>query len=399
MDRYLLLALLALVACLSAPGTARADLTLPPGFSKITLASGLADPTAMAYAPDGRLFVAEKAGRLRVITAGGSLLSAPVIDISDHVATQGDRGLLGIAVDSAYVSNHYVYLLYTHDTDQANPMAEKTARLTRIEVLPNNALAGPELVLLGTDATVPCPPPSNTSDCIPSSSDSHSIGTVRSDPDGTLWVGSGDGAEYNWTDANSLRALDERSLAGKILHVDRAGRGLPGHQFCPEQTINLDLVCTKLYAKGFRNPFRFHLRPGAGPIVGDVGWGLTEEIDAVGTGKSYGWPCYEGSEQAFNYRDMPECQAQYELPHAPPVYTYPTSTAEARWWPARATPARAIPSPTAAPGSSATTSTAGSGSTTSWAISPSTPTRTCARSRAAGRASTWRRRPRATLPM
>ncbi len=79
-----------------------------------------------------------------------------------------------------------------------------------------------------------CPAPSNTVDCIPSEEDSHSIGTVRSAPDGTLYVGSGDAAAYGRVDPLALRTYDERSLAGKILHVDRNGRGLPGPRVLPD---------------------------------------------------------------------------------------------------------------------------------------------------------------------
>ena len=319
-----LLGACALVVLLSTPGVARADLALPDGFAEITVAKRLADPTALAYAPDGRMFVAEKSGRLRVVRADGVLASTPVIDISDHVASAGDRGLLGIAVDAAFATNRFVYLLYTYDEDPAHPAAEKTSRLTRIEVGPANTVADPETVLLGTTGPAPCPAPANTIDCIPSSSDSHSIGTVRADPDGTLWVGSGDGAQYNFMDPAALRTFDEQSLSGKILHVDRDGNGLLGHHFCPT-VDDLGLVCTKLYAKGFRNPFRFQLRPGSTPVVGDVGWDTSEELDFVEPGRSYGWPCYEGPNHTAHYEELPQCKEQYASDppsQTPPAYHY-----------------------------------------------------------------------------
>ena len=69
------------------------------------------------------------------------------------------------------------------------------------------------------------------------------------------------------------------------MHVDRNGHGLPGHPFCPAEN-DLTKVCTKLYAKGLRNPFRFTLRPAPlGPVVGDVGWETWEEIDLVAARK------------------------------------------------------------------------------------------------------------------
>src|SRR2546426_6860172 len=76
-----------------------AGATLPAGFEEQTLASGLTAPTAVAWAPDGRLFVTEKAGRVRVVAPDGTMQATPLLDISSHVNSWGDRGLLGIAVD------------------------------------------------------------------------------------------------------------------------------------------------------------------------------------------------------------------------------------------------------------------------------------------------------------
>jgi glucose/arabinose dehydrogenase len=320
---FLVLVILSALLCVPASAAA-APLELPDRFSSVPLAEGLNGPTAITYAPDGRLFIAEKSGRLRVVSADGALRATPVLDISDHVANEGDQGLLGLALDTSFATNGLVYLLYTFDADPANPLASKTARLTRIRVLPDNSVenaATPETVLLGSVGPGPCPPPANTVDCIPSDSGSHSIGTVRSDADGTLWVGSGDGSDYNSVTAATLRTYDESSLSGKMLHVDREGRGLPGHAFCPAET-DLGLVCTKLHAKGFRNPFRFYLRPGGSPVAGDVGAGSREELDFVDKGSNYGWPCWEGSIKTPGYRDLSECEAQYELPQTVPAYEY-----------------------------------------------------------------------------
>ena len=129
-------------------------------------------------------------------------------------------------------------------------------------------------------------------------------------------------------DPGALRTFDEQSLSGKIIHVDRQGKGLAGHPFCPEDD-NLSHVCTKVYAMGFRNPFRFQLRPGgAGPVLGDVGWESYEELDLLSPGGSYGWPCYEGATHTPDYSELPKCKALYaENPpsQSPPVHTYPHS--------------------------------------------------------------------------
>lgn len=311
--------LVALVAAPLGVPAARAA-TLPTGFEERTVASGLTAPTAVDWAPDGRMFVAEKAGRVRVVSAAGTLVTTPLLDISAHVHPSGDRGLLGIAVDSNFASNRYLYLLYTYDSDSSHPTGPKTSRLTRVTVNANDT-ASPETVLLGSIGAPPCPAPSNTSDCMPSDGDSHSIGTVRSAPDGTLWLGSGDGSDYGRMDERSLRSQDEQSFAGKLIHVDRNGRGLPGHPFCAADA-DLTHVCTKVWGKGFRNPFRFSLRPSGLPAVGDVGWGSAEEIDLMQPGRNYGWPCYEGRSRT-GFSSFSTCSALYSKEGTSTGATYP----------------------------------------------------------------------------
>jgi PKD repeat protein/glucose/arabinose dehydrogenase len=288
-------------------GTAGA-ISLPAGFEEETLATGLDQPSMVSWAPDGRMFVAERSGRVRVVTAAGQLLATPVIDISDHVNDYWDHGLLGMAVDASFASNHYLYLLYTYDANPLNYTGPKTSRLTRVTVADNNT-ASAETVLLGTSPLQPCPIAANIVDCIPSDGASHSIGSVRSDPtDGTLWVGSGDASDFGGVDTMAFRTYDQTSFAGKIDHIDRNGRGLASHPFCPSDT-DLTHVCTKVHSMGFRNPFRFTLRPGAGPAVGDVGWNSFEEIDLLSSagGKNHGWPCYEANSRTPGYDADTRC--------------------------------------------------------------------------------------------
>ena len=205
------------------------------------------------------------------------------------------------------------------------------SRLERFIITPANQVADRKIVL-GSHGG-PCPPPSNTVDCLPSEGFSHSIGSVRSAPDGTLWVGNGDASSFNNVDPLAYRTYNTQSMAGKIMHIDRDGKGLPSHPFCAADN-ELTHVCTKIWAGGFRNPFRFKLRPGGGLTVGDVGWGTTEEIDllptgAGGGGRLYGWPCYEGNGQTGGYRDREaDCNPEYAKEgtaqaHLGPVYEYP----------------------------------------------------------------------------
>lgn len=319
----------ACAACLSFGAAPALAITLPQGFEDRTVQSGFEGAAAFDYAPDGRIFVAEKPGVLKVITPAGQV--ATVLDISDHVNSNTDRGLLGLAVDSAFEQNGFVFLLYVYEDQPLARDAPKVARLARIRVLPDSTVANPaspETVIVGRVASAPCPAPSNTVDCIPADGRSHVTGTVRAAPDGTLFVGTGDATFQALNTPDPYRPYDEHSYAGKILHVDRNGNGLPGHAFCPGDA-DLTRVCTKVFGKGFRNPFRFTVRPdGESVVVGDVGDATEEEVDVVRAGGNYGWPCYEGNVRAPRHRDSARCQEEYakeatgDGPDAP-VYSYP----------------------------------------------------------------------------
>ena len=253
------------------------------------------------------MLIAQQSGRVRVLLPDGTLAPAPLIDISDRVETSpsyGHRGLLGIAVDADFEANRYVYLLYVRKPDPPVPDgAPASSRLTRVTLAPDGAV-GPETVLIGTDSNGACPPPAGDVDCMPADGAFHAVGTVRAGDDGTLWVGSGDAGVVPPQSSN------EQSYAGKLLHVDRDGRGLPGHRFCPGEA-DLTMVCTRIHAKGFRNPFRFTLRPDGRPLVGDVGESDREEVDVAAAGGDYGWPCYEGTLHTPAFAGLPACQAEY----------------------------------------------------------------------------------------
>jgi hypothetical protein len=239
--------------------------------------------------------------------------------VHDRVHNSADRGLLGIAVDSSFATNGYLYLLYTYDVGRPSNLDDETietvSQLMRVKIGPDNSILE-QKVILGTYTQGACPTtdpaaPSYAVDCIPADSGSHSIGTVRSAPDGTLYLGSGDSSGYGSADPLAFRTYNENSYAGKILHVGRQGNGVAGHPFCPGAALNLN--CSKIWAKGFRNPYRFTLRPGnAGLLVGDVGWNEREEIDLISApGKSYGWPCYEGGQHTPGYDSDSRCSTLY----------------------------------------------------------------------------------------
>jgi glucose/arabinose dehydrogenase/PKD repeat protein len=296
-------------ALLAVPGIAAAA-DYGPDFDEQPIVSGLTLPTTAAWSSDGRMFVAEKSGIVKVLVPGASI-ATPILDLRTEVYDRDDRGLLGLALDTDFEHNGYMYLLYAHDLDPLFPdqQGAAVARLARVHVDNANVVSDSTLLLGSEDGCVSETFPgveyeaANDLDCLPAENPSHSIGTVLSAPDGTLYVGNGDASSFAEYDPLSFRVYREDSFAGKILHVDRDGHGLPGHAFCPSD-IDLTHVCTKLHAKAFRNPFRFKLRADGSLAVGDVGWSSREEIDIIrSAGKNYGWPCYEGITQTAIYKD------------------------------------------------------------------------------------------------
>src|SRR3954471_20370748 len=204
------------IAC--APASA---ITVPAGFTVTPLTGALSGAVSVAWAPDGRMFVASATGGGNIwIFNPGSTTPSALRPVGGNV--------YGIAIDRDFAQNGYMYIARTFG-------GNTTQRLTRVTVKPDNTYvnpSNPETVLLGSQSTLPCPPPSNTNDCIPAASP-HDLNAVLSDPsDGTLWVANGD--ENNLGNPETITDVySEQSFAGKIIHIDRNGNGLPGHPFCP----------------------------------------------------------------------------------------------------------------------------------------------------------------------
>lgn len=270
-------------------------LALPAGFETSVVAGGFIQPTTIAFTPDGRIFVAEKAGTVRVIK-NGVLLPTPLISLSD-VNSYGDRGLIGMAVDPNFSSNGYIYLSYTFENTPGTAFSGiKTARVVRVTVQGDTAEESSKVILIGSiggNATTPsCENFAVTEDCIASDAPSHTIGGMRFGPDGKLYVATGDGAHFDYADSRSLRAQNLDSLAGKVLRINTDGTAPSDNPF---YNGNPNANRSKVYAYGFRNMFRFNFRPSNGALYGgDVGWSSYEEINKVVSGGNYGWPCKEG---------------------------------------------------------------------------------------------------------
>jgi glucose/arabinose dehydrogenase len=250
----------------------RVPASLPTGFSESLVAGGLASPTAMEFAPDGRLFVAEKGGDLRVIQ-NGTLLSTPFVSLS--VDSAGERGLLGIAFDPNFASDHYVYLYYTVAT---SPVHNRVSRFTADG---NVAVSGSEVPILDLDNL--------------SSATNHNGGAIHFGPDGKLYVAVGE-------NANGSNAQTLSNRLGKMLRINPDGT-IPTDNPFYTQASGLNRA---IWALGLRNPFTFSFQPGTGRMfINDVGENTWEEVDQGTTGANYGWAVYEGFSNPtdLNYRD------------------------------------------------------------------------------------------------
>ncbi len=252
---------LALVAGLLS-ATPVAATTLPSGFTESIVASGLANPTSMSFAPDGRLFVTQQGGDLRVIK-NGALLATPFLQVT--VDSAGERGLLGVAFDPAFASNQFVYVYYTSTTPATHN------RISRFTASGDVALAGSEVVILELNNL--------------SSATNHNGGAIHFGPDGKLYVGVGE-------NANSANSQSLSNLLGKMLRLNSDGSIPTDNPYY--STANG--VNRMIWATGLRNPFTFGFQPGTGRLfIDDVGQNTWEEIDDGIVGSNYGWPNSEGA--------------------------------------------------------------------------------------------------------
>ncbi len=236
--------------------------TVPAGFTDSTVASGLASPTSMEIAPDGRIFVAQQGGALRVIK-NGVLLATPFLTVS--VNASGERGLLGVAFDPDFASNRFVYVYYT---TSGSPIHNRVSRFTASLANPDVALAG-ETILLDLENL---------------SATNHNGGALHFGADGKLYIAAGENAV-----GSNSQSLS--NLLGKILRINSDGSIPTDNPFYASTTGNNRAI----WARGLRNPFTFAIQPGTGRmLINDVGQNTWEEIDEGLAGANYGWPASEG---------------------------------------------------------------------------------------------------------
>ena len=291
---------LALVLALAITATATAA-TLPSSFSETVLASGLSSPTAMQFAPDGRLFVCQQGGALRVIKEG-VLLSTPFVSLS--VNADGERGLLGVAFDPDFAINQFVYVYYTTSS------APIHNRISRFTANGDVAVPGSEVVIMDLENLT--------------SATNHNGGAIDFGPDGKLYVAVGD-------NATSSNAQTLTNRLGKMLRINANGSIPTDNPFYATAAG----ANRAIWALGLRNPFTFALNPG-GPAptmaINDVGQNTWEEVNDGIAGGNYGWPDFEGvaanpgatinPRHAYDHSDG-ACAITGGAFYAPPTLNFP----------------------------------------------------------------------------
>ena len=248
-----------------------AQIILPAGFveSRIT---GFASPTAMAVAPDGRLFVCEHAGAVAVVK-NGVRLSRAFLYVSVH--QYAERGLVGVQVDPNFAQNGYVYIYYPAKTPTIH------FRLSRFTADGDVAVPGSEVALFDLPTL--------------GASDWHNGGGIQFGLDGKLYLSVGENNQPNLSQSFN-------SVMGKILRLNPNGT-IPQDNPFVGQTTGLNQA---IWALGLRNPFCLAIQAGTGRIfANDVGSGAWEEIDEIVCGGNYGWPAREGAvgDNSPTYKD------------------------------------------------------------------------------------------------
>jgi glucose/arabinose dehydrogenase len=233
----------------------------PVGFSEVRIADQLDSPTAMAVAPDGRIFVAHQGGAIRIIK-NDALLPTPFYTVP--TAAYDEQGLSGLTFDPDFASNGYVYVTYSPADPGANKTHQRVSRITA-----NGDVGSNEVTLFE----------------LPQSRiEYHLAGALQFGADGKLYVTVGEGVGND--------AQNENDFAGKVLRLNKDGSVPNDNPYC----TNPQQKRCAIWAKGLRNPFVMNVQPGSDRIfVNDVGGSAWEEINELQAGKNYGFPLSEGA--------------------------------------------------------------------------------------------------------
>ena len=241
--------------------------TLPAGFTENLMGGAVTLGSAMAFAPDGRLFICQQSGAVRVIDHG-ALQATPFVSLTTGYSAGTERGLLGIAFDPDYFNNHWVYLYYT----ATSPTTHN--RISRFTADPNNqnvAVAGSEFVL---------------QDLPTLGATNHNGGAIHFGPDGKLYAGVGENAVGS-------NAQSFANVLGKMLRMNKDGSVPNDNPYFNDP--NVTGQAKLIWSLGLRNPFTFAFQRTTGRMfINDVGQSSWEEIDDGIAHSNYGWPTIEG---------------------------------------------------------------------------------------------------------
>ncbi|WP_410659054.1 PQQ-dependent sugar dehydrogenase [Amycolatopsis sp. lyj-112] len=340
---------------------APAEAAVPAGFTDTVVIGGLSSPTSTAFAPDGRVFIAEKSGLVKVFDSLTDTTPTVFADLRPQTQDFWDRGLLGLAVDPAFPTRPYVYVSYTLDAVPGGPSPRwGDACPTPPGATDKGCVVTGRVsqLTMGAAGTAVSEKPLVTGWC--QQYPSHSIGSLAFGPDGALYAGGGDGASFNFTDygqvenpcadppspagtnlapptaeGGALRSQSPRRPAGQpvllngtLLRINPdTGEGVAGNPFASSADAN----ARRVIAYGARNQFRFGFRPGTSELwAGDVGWDTWEEINRVadvgdGVAENFGWPCYEGGARQAGYdgANLNRCESLYTSGgQSAPYYAY-----------------------------------------------------------------------------
>jgi glucose/arabinose dehydrogenase len=276
--------------------------TLPTGFTETAITTGLVEPTAMEFAPDGRLFVLEQTGSVELVRPDGSTWTA----LHLNVDSQGERGLLGIAFDPSFTTNHYVYLYYSNPNPGSASWASgehnQLSRFTVNDSNPNQPTFTNQAPILDWNNLV--------------AATNHNGGAIHFGVDGMLYADAGDNTQTFTQGGNTYRVSQTLStLLGKQLRIDvlqfnlgvatrddtRVGYLIPNNNPFVGVATGINQL---IYTLGLRNPFTFAVQPGTGTIfINDVGENTWEEIDQSIPGANYGWS--GGNTDGFGHSNPP----------------------------------------------------------------------------------------------
>ncbi|MCR1954659.1 PQQ-dependent sugar dehydrogenase [Clostridioides mangenotii] len=225
-------------------------------FEIEVIAENLYVPWAIDISDVGDLYFTERSGSIRVIE-DGKLNPQPLITLPAPFISQGEGGLMGIALDPNYSQNNYLYVMHTYTED--NQIYNRVVRL----VINENTASIDRVII----------------DKIPGGQ-IHNGGRIKIGPDKNLYITTGDAG-------NSALSQDPTSTAGKILRI-RLDGSIPDDN---------PIVNSPIYSLGHRNPQGLAWNSNNVLYASDHGQSAHDEINIIQPGANYGWPLVQGDEE------------------------------------------------------------------------------------------------------